>query len=122
MTRIRCFTPATMLLTGPVFAADIATDVRSGIGVAAGYLTSPRVIDDEGWEVGLSLAGGYRYKGFFVEASQGTFDGLNLGYNFWNNQHWTADLLASSFNGTLDTDNADTIDGRLTEAQQQRQE
>lgn len=123
----------TVLLLKPVFAADIATDVRSGngvpdssnggyfeIGATTGYLTSPRVIDDdddEGWGVGISLAGAYRYKGFFVEASQGTFDGLNLGYNFWNGQHWSADLLASSFNGILDTDNADTIDGRLTEAQ-----
>ncbi|MGI9295452.1 MAG: MipA/OmpV family protein [Pseudomonadales bacterium] len=126
----------TTLLVDPAIAADIASDVRSGggvpdtsdggyfeIGVAAGYLANPRVNDDddEGWEVGLSLAGGYRYKGFFVEASQGTFDGLNLGYNLWNNKHWSVDLLASSLNGDIDTDNADRIDNRLTEAQRDKE-
>lgn len=132
MKRIRLSILLAMLLMKPGFAADIATDVRSGngvpdnsnggyfeIGLAGGYLASPRVNDDddEGWDAGLSLAGGYRYKGFFIEASQGTFDGLNLGYNLWNNRHWSVDLLAASLNGDIDTDNPDKIDSRFTEAQ-----
>ncbi len=132
MNRLRLFTLVTMLLIKPAFAADIATDVRSGtdgpstnnggyfeIGVAVGYLTHPQIIDDEneGWDIDPSLAGGYRYKGFYIEASHGTFDGLNLGYNFWNSQHWSVDLLASSLNGTFDSENVDTIDDRLSEAQ-----
>lgn len=132
MKRLLLLTLVTTLLVKPVFAADIATDVRSGnsgpdtsnggyfeIGVSASYVNSPRIRDDddEGFELGLELGGGYRYKGFFIEASQGTFDGLNLGYNLWNNQHWSVDVLAASVNGDIDTDNADRIDSSLTEAQ-----
>lgn len=132
MKQILFLTLVTALLTEQVFAADIATDVRSGkgvpdnsnggyfeIGPSASYGANSRVDDDddEGYGIGVELGGAYRYKGFFIELSQGTFDGLNLGYNFWNNQHWSVDLLASSFNGSIDTDNADRIDSRLTEAQ-----
>ncbi len=127
MKRRLYLTLVTTLLLQPVFAADIATDVRSGngapdnsnggyfeIGVEAGYANDPKVADDdEGWGGSLSLAGGYRYKGLFIEASQGTFDGLNLGYNLWNNQHWSVDLLAASLNGDIDTENADRIDSNL---------
>lgn len=131
MKRRLFLTLVTTLQVQSVFAADIASDVRSGngapdnsnggyfeIGVEAGYANDPKAADDdEGWGGSLSLAGGYRYKGLFIEASQGTFDGLNLGYNLWNNPHWSVDLLASSFNGSIDTANADKIDSSLTEAQ-----
>lgn len=133
MKPFRLLILATIVLLQPVSAADIATDVRSGggvpdysnggyfeIGVAGGYLASARITkddEDEGWQAGLTLAGGYRYRGFFLEASEGTADGLNLGYNLWNSQHWSLDLLAASLNGDIDTDNQDKIDSRFTEEQ-----
>lgn len=119
-------------LVQPAFAADIATDVRAGsgapdssnggyfeLGPSATYGSNPRVndSDEEGFNLSIELGGSYRYKGVFVEASQGSFDGLNLGYNFWNNQHWALDVLAFSISGSFDSKNVDRIDTSLTEAQ-----
>lgn len=104
-----------------VFAADIASDVRQGtaepnnsnggyfeIGVAMGYREDSRVLDDsegaEGFGAGPAIGFGYRWSGLFAEASQGTFDGLNLGYNVWSNRYLSIDFLASSFTGSLTED------------------
>lgn len=49
----------------------------------------------------LVLSGAYRYGGLFLEAEHESLDGLNLGYTFWNNSHWTTDVLFSIPGGNL---------------------
>ncbi len=106
-----------------VFAADIVTDVRSGgvrstndggyleIGFVGGYIHNPFEnisIDSDDFAATIDVGGEYRYKDFFVEASQGTQDGFNLGYSLWSNEHWTVDVLGASINGVLsDRDDGD---------------
>ncbi|WP_191600249.1 MipA/OmpV family protein [Marinomonas algicola] len=105
-------------------AGDIAQDVRSGesskrenggyfgIGLSASNITGGRVYDDGDNVddyVGITIGGDYYYNGFFIEASQGTSDGLNLGYNFFNKGRWSLDLLASSVQGKFD----DEVDEKI---------
>lgn len=47
------------------------------------------------------IAGAYQYNGFFIDASQGSVDGLSLGYHFVRNDQWEVDLLISSARGRL---------------------
>ncbi|MFA0195037.1 MipA/OmpV family protein [Vibrio artabrorum] len=42
------------------------------------------------------LNGIYQYKGLFVELVHLSQDGTNLGYNFWNSEHWSLDFLAAN--------------------------
>lgn len=98
-------------------ATDIAQGVREGsgtpnrgdggyfeLGASGYYFHTPWVNDDEDsdqYGLGIAIGGAYSYKGFFVEAAQGTYDGINLGYNFLNTQNWSFDFLASSFYGSI---------------------
>jgi len=116
-------TVAALLVSQSLNAADIASDVRSGgnplnedggyfeLGVSAGYANSPLKIkqaedglEDDGSMIDIDGAGEYRFKGFFIEATQGSQDGLNLGYTAWKSTNWTLDILAASMNGFYDTD------------------
>lgn len=115
------------------FGADIASAVRPGgeqlredggyfeLGVSLNYAQIARdhkERDDlEDFSIGLSLAGEYRYKGFFVEAAQGSFDGLNLGYTLYETPTWSVDLLAASALGTLDSEDNNVNLTGLNEAQ-----
>jgi len=111
-------------ISSTVFAGDIAQDVRSGetsmrenggylgIGFSVSNINGGRVYDDGDNiddYVGITVGGDYYYNGFFIEASQGTSDGLNLGYNFLNKGRWSVDFLASSIQGKFD----DKDDGKL---------
>lgn len=131
-------TLVTTLLVEPVFAADIASDVRKGagapdysnggyfeVGLSANYANNPIEEgdddeDDGGFGAGLVLAGGYRYEGFFFEASQGSFDGLNLGYHLWNNQRWSVDFLANSSTGLFTLNSRDDNFRNSNEARRNR--
>ncbi|TVZ37933.1 outer membrane scaffolding protein for murein synthesis (MipA/OmpV family) [Alteromonadaceae bacterium 2753L.S.0a.02] len=107
-------------LTPAVNAADIAGDVQSAgvnlnedggyleLGAGIGYVhnsyntrqsqeTRDAFADIDGSFV-------YRKKGFFIEIVQGTQDGLNLGYNVWQNPRWSVDLLGASMNQFYDPD------------------
>ncbi|MGK0440569.1 MAG: outer membrane scaffolding protein for murein synthesis (MipA/OmpV family) [Pseudohongiellaceae bacterium] len=115
-----------------VFAADIATDIRKAaeapdisnggyfeIGLGFDYTNDSRlsVADDEdGYGEAFDIGGSYRYNGLFVELSQGTLDGLSLGYHLWANDKWIVDLLGSSINGTLTSGDDEDLSG-LSEAQ-----
>ncbi|KAF0187480.1 MAG: MltA-interacting MipA family protein, partial [Gammaproteobacteria bacterium] len=112
MNKIAIIILATMLLAQPLQAADIAGEVRSGadgpdtgdggfleIGVRAGAWTHPFFGDGnnagEGFTPGegFTLAGQYRFRGFFVEAINSTADGINVGYQLWNNDQWMVDII-----------------------------
>ncbi len=108
-------TTLAMLLALPLQAADIAGEVRSGadgpdtgdggfleIGVRAGAWTHPILGNDSKAGSGFTLAGQYRYKGFFIEAINSSADGINLGYQLWNNEQWLVDIIA--FNATSGTE------------------
>lgn len=118
----------TTMLAAPSWAADMASDLRSGgdgpdigdgwyaeVGLVATVSEGSRRYDRNGDQMdasgtGLALVfnGEFRYRGLFAEAAWGSLDGLNLGYNFWNNDYWTLDLLASSGHGRgVDSDNPD---------------
>jgi len=122
----------TMLTVEPLMAADIARDIRTGdstpdtsnggyfeIGAAAGYIDTPRIEnpDDEDNDAfaGYGFSFEYRYNGIFAEAAYGSWDGINLGYNFWNNDVWTVDFLALS-GAIFDGKKHDDISG-LSEAE-----
>lgn len=68
------------------------------IGLA---LQTARSIDKEDIEasLGISLHGAFRYKNFFIDASQGSDDGLSMGFNLFKGKTWDVDLLASSASG-----------------------
>lgn len=125
----------TVLAAGQSVAADIASDIRNGGDgpdtsdggyLEVGLAVDARLLRNEakpwitdgvegaGWEANwntrLTFNGEFRFKGFFAEAARGSLDGMNLGYNVWNNDYWTVDLLASSGMGWGDTDNADIAD------------
>ncbi len=98
-------------------SADFSTDVRSGanapvledggyfeVGLFLSHLeTSFEIYDEsEGFHVDLLLSGEYRYKSFFVEATQGSLDGLNLGFTLWSGDKWIVDLLVASAFGSIE--------------------
>ncbi|MFK7978295.1 MAG: MipA/OmpV family protein [Halioglobus sp.] len=115
------------------YGADIASAVRPGgdelrddggyfeLGVSLSYAQIARdhkERDDlEDFSVGISLAGEYRYKGFFVEAAQGSFDGLNLGYTLFETPKWSVDLLAASALGTAESEDNNVNVSGFSEAQ-----
>jgi outer membrane protein len=106
MNKIAITALMTMLLAQPLQAADISGEVRNGadgpdtsdggfleIGFRAGVWTHPWVGNGEKSGYGVTLAGEYRYKGLFVEAINSTADGLNLGYQLWNDDQWVLDFI-----------------------------
>lgn len=44
----------------------------------------------------LLISGVYQYKGLFVEMIHQSQDGINLGFNVWNSEHWSFDILAAN--------------------------
>ena len=119
-----------LLVCASAMASDIAREVRVGAtgpdSSDGGYLEigalyemsnqlrvqeDPSKTDDIEIEIALSVSGAFRYRGFFAGFAEGTFDGLNLGYNFYVSRHWSYDLLLSSFNGQLNLDYDEIGDG-----------
>ncbi|NKB33324.1 MAG: hypothetical protein GKR91_09510 [Pseudomonadales bacterium] len=103
-----------ILFVGNSYCQDIASAARSGnfantltnggyleVGAGATYrnLSRLNIKEDEAAGIGIFIGGEYRYEGFFLEAAQGTADGLNLGYNFYNGNGFSVDILASSLSG-----------------------
>ena len=100
-----------------VFSADIATDIRKAaagpdisngghfeVGLGFDYINSAILTtsdNDDGTNATLEVGGAYRYNGLFIELSQGTLDGLSIGYHLWSNDTWAVDFLGSSINGVL---------------------
>ncbi|VUD62803.1 Outer membrane protein OmpV [Thalassocella blandensis] len=100
-------------------AEDIATDVKNGnrsnqdggfleLGLLTGYMNNPFHLkaksEMEDTVIDLDASFVYRKSGFFAEAVFATQDGVNLGYNFWQNENWSVDLLAGSLSGSYDFD------------------
>lgn len=99
------------LLCPPLHAADIAGEMRNGgegpetsdggfleVGISGRVWTRPQVGPGDKASYGVVVSGEYRYKGLFVEAINGTADGVNVGYQLWNDDEWIVDFIG--FNGT----------------------
>ncbi|CAM2811012.1 MipA/OmpV family protein [Vibrio rarus] len=75
-----------------------------------------RQTDHKDIEPLLLISGVYQYKGLFVEMVHLSQDGINLGYNFWNSEHWSLDFLAANISSTwYRSDNVDL--SKLNQAQ-----
>lgn len=123
-------------VAGSCFAGDIATEVRTGsnspaadggyfeLGLSLDYIDRARLEEDpddqDGVDVSIFAAGEYRYRNFFIEASQGSFDGVNLGYTLFQNERWSVDLLAATVFGSLDDENDDADDPTLSEGERDK--
>ncbi|WP_339074997.1 MipA/OmpV family protein [Teredinibacter turnerae] len=103
-----------------VLATDIAGDVQSAgmrfsedggyweFGLGIGYIHNPYNTRQEQDFADLygDIEGSavFRYRGLFLEAVQDTQDGVNLGYNLWQDKRWSVDFLAASANRFYDTE------------------
>ncbi|QFU21882.1 MipA/OmpV family protein [Shewanella eurypsychrophilus] len=91
-------------------ASDIASSVGSGVEnrlADGGYFElgasvygvnkiDVRQTSHESVQPSLLISGMYQYKGLFVEMIHQSQDGINLGFNFWNSQNWSLDLLLAN--------------------------
>lgn len=110
-----------MSLLPSLLCADISRDVRSAetgpinsdggfveLGVGLGVSDSPIVGDDNGLYAGITLGGRYQWRGLFIELAEISSTTLSLGYNAWNSDHWSLDILGSNFtNQIIDEDNTE---------------
>lgn len=111
--------------TQSTLASDIAYGISKGsnhtnadnggyfeIGAIANCWQGPLAQEDpnddkNNCNLGFVIAGEYQWRGLFIEASQYSHDGLNLGYTLWHNDNTRIDLLAASISGTY-TQETDT--------------
>jgi len=126
------------LVTPMVNATDIAREVRVGatgpegsnsiflelgLGVEARnqlrVQENPDKTDDLEINFELTVSGGIKYRGFFAGFTEGSFDGLSIGYNLYTGSYWSYDLLLSSFKGEINSE-YDEIDDNDTDAARER--
>ncbi|MPY22642.1 MipA/OmpV family protein [Shewanella psychropiezotolerans] len=107
---IRAILLTLMIIPGVSAASDIASSVSGGVEdrlADGGYFelgvsvygvnkVDIRQIDHQSVEPSLLISGMYQYKGLFVEMIHQSQDGINLGFNFWNSENWSLDLLLAN--------------------------
>jgi len=64
-----------------------------------------------------NISGVFRYRGLYIEASQGVNDGLSLGYNVWTNKNWAVDFVAANAAGDASGGDPEPDYASLTDAQ-----
>jgi len=101
-------------------ASGIADDIRASqagpesknggfleIGVTANFQRRINAVldqenkDDMQLSIGLSISAGYRYERLFIEASDGSLEGLNMGVTLHESDQWSADLLLANIAGGI---------------------
>jgi hypothetical protein len=127
---------ACLASTPATWAADIASNVRgANVDASHGYAevgaglyvqNDARAKYDpaeNAYEsnLELSFSGEYRRNDFFIEAVEGSFDGLNLGYTLWSGEHWVVDFLGGSFNGFVHIELGDDDEQLAAEAQRNQE-
>ncbi|OEG73462.1 structural protein MipA [Shewanella colwelliana] len=118
-----------ILISSLAVASDIATTVTGGVDnrlANGGYFelgasvyginkVDIRQRDHQTIQPSLLISGVYQYKGLFVEMIHQSQDGINLGFNIWNSDHWSLDILAANLKSTWSR--VDDVDpSTLTEA------
>ncbi len=115
----------TLLTTfASVFAADIARDVRIGdnapesrnggfleIGGGLFVESNPVRGEEDMAGIGVMISGRYRWNGLFIETIQHSSNALSLGYNAWNNENWSVDIIGTSINTEIITDDNKALEG-----------
>jgi outer membrane scaffolding protein for murein synthesis (MipA/OmpV family) len=110
-----------------VVAADIARDVRIGekipnssdggffeIGAGLSLFDTPVRGEADGVGIEIVLGGRYQWHGLFFESIQDSSIFSSLGYNAWNNDQWSLDIIGSSVNGDIISGDNEELKG-LTE-------
>lgn len=106
-----------------VCSADIARTLRNnslddsepdnfleiGVGAGAGIGSSMTDEDGIGAGLGLNLAGSYNWKGFFIDVFSETAEPVVIGYNAYNHDNWSFDIVL----GTTGTGISDDTDDRF---------
>jgi outer membrane scaffolding protein for murein synthesis (MipA/OmpV family) len=98
--------------TPVVIAADIARDVRIAektpdfsdggffeIGAGLEWSDTPVRGEDDDVGIEIVLGGRYQWRGLFFESIYDASSILSLGYNAWNNDQWSLDIIGSTVNG-----------------------
>lgn len=115
-TRLCTLSLGLLFATSTAWAGDIASSVHDKqakdsddystieLGLALAYVDNPHVSTQrvmDGWQLEINGAGEWRKNRFFIELSQGTQDGANIGLNLWQNKRWSVDFLAASMQGWI---------------------
>lgn len=112
-------------LISSAFAGDIAREIRGDedsnffdISVGLIYGRELRFSPDNGDKKesaggSLGLSWRYQWKGFFTEAIDSSYTGLNLGYKLWQSDRWTIDFIAVNVVG--DFNDGDEISQEMNE-------
>jgi len=116
-----------MMLSTNALSADIAHKLRNnsqditttenyfelGLGIAAGV--APSLTDDDDKWAGASLVinGSYNWNGLFIEKYGESGDPLLLGYNLYENENWSLDVvMGPKFGGLHFNDKFKELDER----------
>jgi hypothetical protein len=91
------------------------------LGAGIGFGTTP-LVDDTDYGIAknfaLTLAGGYRYHGWFVEANDNENDGVSLGYTFSQSPQWLFDFTVT----VLDKSQGDGEDYEYSELEETKRD
>ncbi|MDO3387639.1 MipA/OmpV family protein [Gilvimarinus sp. SDUM040013] len=138
--KLYLFMLTAMLVSKSIVAADIVSDVRAGgdgksssyeesyieLGVSLVVANNPWDIaageeyDDHDLNLDFDVYGQLKKNNFLIEVTQGTMDGLNLGYTFLTTPTWQVDFLAGSLNGSYEIGKDYKIDDNDTESERNR--
>lgn len=130
----------TMLISSFANAADIARTLRTNsqdnndpdnfleVGVGAGAHIGSSITDEDGKGAGLgiNLSASYNWKGFFIDVFAETGEPVVIGYNAYNNEVWSFDIVLGTtrvgisegtddrFIGINERETSSMLGGRLT--------
>lgn len=106
-----------------VSAADIAREVRVAesspepsdggfFEAGAGFVYGDAWLkgEDDGLGLAILLGGRYQWNGLFVEAIEGSSSLISVGYNAWNNDNWSLDVLGSNLNDLFVSDDNEELE------------
>lgn len=138
----RLLIAVSLCLSSVVWSADIVRDINVGredverrggyleAGLSLEYQSLGRLYESEDGDhddregAMLNLAGGFAYyrKPFFIEASTGSFDGLNIGFNVHQGERWSVDVLAASIFGNVSIDTGAEDEQPLSELSEEQRD
>ncbi|GAC20775.1 MipA/OmpV family protein [Paraglaciecola arctica] len=108
-----------------VYSADIARTLRTNadpktepenffeIGLGAGVGMGSSLTDEDGKGAGLSvnLSGSYNWNGFFIDVFNEASEDVVIGYNAYNHNNWSFDIVLGATGNGITNDTDDRFDG-----------
>lgn len=119
-----------IIVSVSVWASDISREIRgdsnvnffeisTSVGCGQGHrVNADEDAEDSGCGIGIGLSGAYHWRGFFIEAIEDSYSGINLGYNLWQNEQWQVDFIALNLSGSIS--NKDGLRPNMTEEERNR--